>query len=218
MSNYQKSDTVNFMRTRFLTLLAVGLSSCVLTAWGGDGPLAESPRVVAQGETTKALPPQSRPEEHPGKEPKDKEPKDKEPPGKGPPPKGPQLKVEDEMGGVVTVSKYTDAGLSKQLGVPLAFLYLAGNACDLRLKCTPGLKDRLQGPAQDWSDHCKINLAQAWCAKGRCKADALDPNGAQWVDCYKNVYSRDCAQLSAPVACKVLGDKAQTLAPTDWKE
>jgi hypothetical protein len=213
MSNQYKSDTVDFMRTRFLTLLSVALSSFVLTAWGGDGALVELPRVAAHGETTKALPAQARPEEPPGKGPKDKE-----PPGKGPPPKGPQLKVEDEMGGVVTVSKYTDAGLSKQLGVPLAFLYLAGNACDLRLKCTSGLKDRLQGPAQDWSDHCKINLAQAWCAKGRCKADALDPNGAQWVDCYKNVYSRDCAQLSAPVACKVLGDKALTLAPTDWKE
>ena len=200
------------MRTRLLMLLSVGLSSTLLTAWGGASPLVELPRVVAGA--------QARPETPPGQAKKD-EPDER--PGKGPKPKEPPSKVtaptlEEEMGGTVTVSKYTDAGLSKQLGIPLAFLYLAGNACELQLKCTSGLKDKLKGPVQEWADQCRINLAQAWCAKGRCKADALDPNGAQWVECYKNVYSRDCAQVSAPVACKVLGEKALTLTPTDWKE
>ena len=213
-------------------LLSVGLSSTLLTAWGGASPLVELPRVVAGAQASQTLPAQARPETPPGQakkdgreEPPGQEKKDEpdKSPGKGPKPKEHPSKVtapklEEEMGGVVTVSKYTDAGLSKQLGIPLAFLYLAGNACDLQLKCTPGLKDKLQGPAQEWSDHCRINLAQTWCAKGRCKADALDPNGAQWVECYKNVYSRDCAQVSGPVACKVLGDKALTLTPTDWKE
>ncbi|WP_309891095.1 hypothetical protein [Archangium sp.] len=54
--------------------------------------------------------------------------------------------------------------------------------------------------------------------RGARKADALDPNGARWVECYKNVHSRDYAQMSAPVACKILGDKELTLTPTDWKE
>jgi len=201
-------------------LLSVCLSASLLTAWGGASPLVVLPRVVAGAEESKTLPAQARPETPPGQAKKD-EPDER--PGKGPKPKEPPSKVtaptlEEEMGGTVTVSKYTDAGLSKQLGIPLAFLYLAGNACELQLKCTSGLKDKLKGPVQEWADQCRINLAQAWCAKGRCKADALDPNGARWVECYKNVYSRDCAQVSAPVACKVLGEKALTLTPTDWKE
>jgi hypothetical protein len=147
-----------------------------------------------------------------------KAPAPKSPPAQAPAPTGQEPKTSDEPDEVITKTP-PHRSMSKRSGIPLPFLYLAGNACTLQLSCTPGLRDQLRERAQDWLAQCKVNLAQSWCSKqGSCKEDGLDPDGPDWIECYKNVYSRDCKRLNEPIQCKLIRGRSMTLTPTSSKK
>jgi hypothetical protein len=150
------------------------------------------------------------------KAPESKAPQAKAPGPKAPDPKAPP-KTSDGPDEVI-VRTPTHRSMSKRSGIPLPFLYLAENACTLQMNCTPGLRDQLQERAQDWLAQCKVNLAQSWCKKGSCKGDVQDPDSPDWVECYKNVYSRDCKRLNDPIECKPIRGRSMTVTPTSGKK
>lgn len=123
----------------------------------------------------------------------------------------PSISPERYQTGGLVAEVYTYKQIAEQLGIPQAFVQLAGNACTLQSRCIPDV--RVVGSVFE----CRINLARTWCPPGRCKDDSLDPDSPEWTQCYEATYSRTCDQLEVAIECEHLRSKSMALSPTAWK-
>lgn len=115
-------------------------------------------------------------------------------------PKSPQVKIT------------TSGDLAAALGLHSNFLYLANNACAMRIdKCSEDM-----GKGIDIAD-CEVIIAVEWCKVNDCSNRFLMKKS--WKDpCRLEVRARECDDLERPLECEGAKARGLVLKPGIWPE